>query len=86
MTPNETKVAEAAINAGKESRYEQIYESASAVTGVPVDQVKEILERLATEGVLWKKGGPAQNLAEGGVAGALTAKGWYEKGDCWPKD
>jgi len=87
MTPIEARVAGAAVGAGKQSRYEDIYEIVATATRVPVDQAEEILERLAAEGVvLLKMGGPSQNLAESGVRGAILAKAWYERGDRWPGD
>ena len=86
MTPTETAVALAAVSAGRAARYEEIYAIASAETKVPIDDVKRIVENLAAEGILNKHGGPAQNLAEGGRAGDVLARGWYDKGDCWPGD
>jgi hypothetical protein len=85
MTPIEQQVAGAALKAGKAPRYEDIHAAVSATTGVEESEVKEIVERLAMECVLWKRGGPTQNLAEGGLAGTTPVKGWYEKGDCWSK-
>jgi hypothetical protein len=87
MTSIEARVARTAVDAGKHSRYEDVYEIVSAATRVPVDAVKEIVERLAAGGVvLLKMGGPSQNLAESGVRGAILAKAWYERGDRWPGD
>lgn len=86
MTPTEARVAQAAVDVGKQALYEDIYEKVSDATGVHIDRVKELVEKLVGEGVLCIKGGPSQNLAEGGFAGAIVSKAWYVRGDCWPGD
>jgi hypothetical protein len=84
MTTDEELITTALINAGKAASYEEIYERASRATGVPLKDVKEIAERLSRELILWMRGGPAHNLAEGIPVGP-PAEAWFEKGSTWPK-
>jgi hypothetical protein len=86
MTNAEKSVAQALINAGKGITYTVIYERVQKATDLPVEEVKEIAERLSQDHILWQRGGPAHNLLEGGEAGATSAAAWFEKGGAWPKE
>jgi hypothetical protein len=83
MNGHERKIAEAAIRAGRLDRYEDIYEAVAASNGMTADEVQTLLERLVSDGVLRKKGGPARNVNEDPQP--RVSKGWFEKGDLWPK-
>jgi hypothetical protein len=85
MTEDERTIAEAAIAAGKKETYELIYDGVSRTTGFPVPEIKKALECLTLKFFLKQRGGPARNVLEGPIPPDETARGWYEKGEMWPR-
>jgi len=85
MNAHERMIAEAAINVGRCYTYEEIYDNVSQSTATSIDEVKHTLEHLAAEGILCKRCGPAHHVAKSGTSEYELVRGWFEKGDIWPK-
>ena len=85
MDAHERMVAEAAINVGCCYSYEEIYDKVSQSTAASIDEVKHILEHLAAEGTLRRRCGPAHHVSKSETSEYELVRGWFEKGDLWPK-
>jgi len=85
MNAYERAVAEAAINVGRCYSYDEIYDKVSQSTATSIEEVKHILERLAAAGILCKRCGPAHTVGKSQSSEYELVRGWFEKGDRWPK-
>lgn len=81
MTSREKSIAAAAIKALRSKTYEDIYSQVAKATGIDGDEVMSVIERLAYELVLHKRGGPAHDVPGPDVT--KPAEAWYEKGGAW---
>lgn len=85
MTPEQLRIAEAAVKAKKRTAIPDLQSQIVDAIGIDRKEIQRVLALLTREGFLRMCTTPVANIAAGEDAHTDPTDVWYEKGDRWKR-